>query len=160
MDEFYYLVFDAEGPMYDALNVTMYFDLIHYEVYSLTVIEECHVNTTYKIYGSCSVRIPLSGDVTKLLLQVMPAKNTEIDWDFSAYIGVKCSARIWMYAVIASCMLIGIVGPFAFLYILCKFKKRGLPNQSLLHYFPLLILKTMVPLILQIIASYKYQHSI
>lgn len=125
VDDFYYLVFSAERETFNyALNVTMDFDLIHYEVYSHTVLKECHVNTSYKMYGSCSVRIPLSGDVTNLL-QVMPAKNTEIDWTFSAYIGMECSARIWMYIVIASSMLSGIIGPFAFMYILCKFKKTA-----------------------------------
>lgn len=125
MDEFYYLVVDAERPTFNhALNISMEFDLIHYEVYRHTFIDECHVNTSNKMYGSCSVKIPLSGDVTNLL-QVIPAKNTEIEWDFLTHAGVICSVRIWMYVLIASCMLIGIIGPFAFLYILCKFVRRA-----------------------------------
>ncbi len=119
---FYYLVLDSEG--YSALNVTMDFDLLHYKVYNHTVIEECHLNTSSRNFGSCSVGIPLSGHVTTLL-QVMPAEDTEIDWKFSTYADVGCSPRIWMYVVVACCMLIGIVGPFALIYILCKCKKRA-----------------------------------
>jgi hypothetical protein len=125
-DEFYYLVFDAEGPTFD-LALSIDFDLVHYKVYSNTFIDECHVNTSYKIYGSCCVKIPFSGDVINLL-QVMPAENTETEWSFSTVANVQCSARIWMYILIASCMLIGIIGPFAFLYIFKRRMKSGSVN--------------------------------
>ena len=124
-DDFYYLVFDAERSLSNALNVSMYFDRTQYEVDNSTVIDYCSRDTTSIIYQSCSLGLPLSGST--VLLQVAPAEGTEIDWKFEVYVDVGCSARIWMYFVISLCVLIGVVGIlvafFVFIYFYCIRKK-------------------------------------
>jgi len=106
-EDAYYLVFYSYYTFGSAVNISMYFERTRYEVSNGTVRQECRVtsSTPPELPTSCGVGLPLSG--TSNLLAVEPEGYTD-RWTDTVSLNFNCSARIWMYAIICLCILIGI----------------------------------------------------
>ena len=124
-DDFYYLVFDSEVS-YGAINISMYFEKTWYEVCRGTVLDDCQIITSYSnSFESCGVSLPLSGTVSLLTVQPEDFDVYDIDWTNVVYVDISCSARVWMYVVIALAVLVGIVGILTILLLcLCMYQKK------------------------------------
>ena len=110
-EDVYFLVFYSRRTLGDAVNISMYFERTRYEVSNGTVRQECHVTTSSSQSSkSCGVGLPLFGATNLFTVEPEQGHSDDRDWRRDEiYVSIGCSARIWMYAIICLCVLIGVV---------------------------------------------------
>lgn len=128
-EDFYYLVFEA-GKSPAKLNIYMSFYRVRYErIGDGTASDSCSVTGNYS--DSCTVSVPLSGGKTPFLT-VSPDAGTVIDWKDGIGLETKCVPRVWVYAMIALSILVGlllIIVPVV-ICIVVKLRKRKKATTS------------------------------
>ena len=130
-DDYYYLVYSDLSFVTDGLNVTATFHRTRYEIDNSTVIDFCSENSNY--YGaSCSLSVPFSGHTG--YLAITPASPFYFVWTDGIDVDTVCGARIWMYAIISICALVGAVGVIATVIVVCvcvrRKRKQNRPTTS------------------------------
>ena len=123
-EDYYYLIFDADYSQATQLSFYASFHRTRYDAGLNVTSDICSTDTGIQ-GSSCSVSVPLSGKT--MFLEVAPQPGTEIDWAHGIGLDTKCVPRVWMYFVIALCILIGLVAILVPLlaFVIIKLRKKN-----------------------------------
>ena len=132
-DNYYYLVYHYSITTYvtDGLNITATFHRTRYEIDNSTIVDSCSENSN-DLGSSCSLSVPFSGHTG--YLAITPVNPDTLDWTDGIDVDTVCGARIWMYAIISVCALVGAVGVIATVIVVCvcvrRKRKQNRPTTS------------------------------
>lgn len=94
----YYFIFDSEAEPMTVTGITFNFSRVLYEVSSSSVVSECSIRLNDST--SCQVPVSLSSEPVAMLELALLAPDS-MEWDADVRVDVTCSARVWLYVVIA-----------------------------------------------------------
>ena len=117
----FYFIFYSDIYEYATLRVDFQFKRYVYHVNPSDVVENCTI--PLDVSSSCSVDVPLSASYIALL-----SLNTSLPVDYGdeGDVYIDCQPRIWMYAVIAVCVVVGAAAILTcFIVCVCVLVKRN-----------------------------------
>ena len=126
-EENYYFIFHTQvvSPPVSTTAITFSFNRVLYDISNSSIIDECHIFLNES--KSCSVGIGLSSRLP-VLLQLAPLLPDTLEWDADIRVNVVCSARVWLYVVIAMSVFISVgllllLATFIFMRFFCKTRR-------------------------------------
>lgn len=125
----YHFIFQREGTSDVPLQVTFMINRFLFNTSDSEVISECsiYLNET----KSCSLDVPLSSSYTSLL-QLDTLQPMMEEWEASINLDVQCTARVWLYAVIAISTFIflgGLILGSIFIYLCFNRRLKNTTRQ-------------------------------
>lgn len=122
----YYFIFDSgDASLESVTGVTFDFERTLYDISNnSTILSECSVILNDST--SCGVSVPHTSKPVALL-ELVSLVRDPMEWDADIRVGVSCSARVWLYMVIAISvfMFVGLLSFSAILTYLCFCNKKS-----------------------------------
>jgi hypothetical protein len=128
-DNYYFIYFSGDSASETITAVTFDFERTLYDIMNSTIVSQCRVILNDST--SCEVSVPYSSKPVALL-ELVSLEADPMEWNADIRVSITCSARIWLYAVIAIAALafVGLLALSAILVYLCCYGKKNRRTSS------------------------------